>query len=315
MVDVNIKVRPVQQDQPTQISTVNAQGQSVTTLATHGFQALSAQGKSTFTKTVTGVDANGNPVTTTTTQTVQNVNLTSNSFYREFSDNPAVTAQAAALPQMQGAGLVRDLREAMSLVDANGQATAQSSALEQTLNTFKAATTAQSRQNQVDAVIAAWANTSSMGDAMTRNPIPANASNWHASSVGQAISVFAQSQPALYAQLSILERFNAQPVIERYTRANSSYYYDPAQARYVGYTYYTVSIEGQRLPFFQSAYDSLKASTYQSLYLQTEGKDLLATKLPCRHQRRARNRGKSRDQSGLSPRGVCVSSYRKCSEK
>ena len=44
---------------------------------------------------------------------------------------------------------------------------------------------------------------------------------------------------------------------------------------YVGYTYYVVSIESQRLPFFQSAYDSLKASTYQSLYLQTEGKALL----------------------------------------
>jgi hypothetical protein len=39
-----------------------------------------------------------------------------------------------------------------------------------------------------------------------------------------------------------------------------SAYYDPAQARYVGYTYYSVSIEPQRLPFFQSAYDSLAAS-------------------------------------------------------
>ncbi|MFM2275414.1 MAG: hypothetical protein RL211_1286 [Pseudomonadota bacterium] len=181
----------------------------------------------------------------------------------------------------------------------------------ETLNTFKAATTAPSRQSQVDAVIAAWAN----------------ASSWYTSSVGQAISVFAQSQPALYAQLSILERFNAQPVIERYTRANSSYFYDPAQARYVGYTYYTVSIEGQRLPFFQSAYDSLKASTYQRLYLQTEGKALLdqvelviddkglrlgfevldatlATKLPCVHQRTARDRGKLRNKSGLSPRRI-----------
>ena len=73
------------------------------------------QGKSTFTKTVSGIDANGNPVTTSTEQTVQNVNFTTNNFYRAFSDNPVVTAAAALLPQTQGAGMVRDLREAMSL--------------------------------------------------------------------------------------------------------------------------------------------------------------------------------------------------------
>ncbi len=41
--------------------------------------------------------------------------LAANNFYREFADNPALTTQAKALPQMQGSGLVRDLREAMSL--------------------------------------------------------------------------------------------------------------------------------------------------------------------------------------------------------
>ena len=167
----------------TQISTVNALGQSVTTLAANGFAALTAldkdangvadgifnasdiaykelklwrdlnqdgisqsnellglaeygvsainlvqsaaqtaQGKSTFTQTVTTTDANGDPVTTSREQTVQNVNFTQNSFYREFADNPVVTAQAAALPQMQGAGVVRDLREAMSLGTAQAAA-------------------------------------------------------------------------------------------------------------------------------------------------------------------------------------------------
>lgn len=95
------------------------------------------------------------------------------------------------------------------------------------------------------------------------------------SSPAQAIAEFAQSQPALYAQLSVLERFNGQPVIERYTRATNASYYDATTGSYKSYTFYTVSIEPQRLPFFQSAYDSLKASTYQSLYLQTEGKQLL----------------------------------------
>ena len=123
-------------------------------------------------------------------------------------------------------------------------------------------------------------NTSSMGDAKARNPLAATSllssgGSWYVSSPAQAIADFAQKQPALYAQLSALERFNGQPVIERYTRANNASYYDAATGSYKGYTFYTVSIEPQRLPFFQTAYDSLKASTYQSLYLQTEGKELL----------------------------------------
>ena len=40
--------------------------------------------------------------------------LASNNFYREFTDNPVVTTAAQALPQMQGSGKVRDLRQAMS---------------------------------------------------------------------------------------------------------------------------------------------------------------------------------------------------------
>ena len=67
-------------------------------------------------------------------------------------------------------------------------------------------------------------------------------------------------------------------MIERYTRASNADYYDAATGSYKGYTFYSISIEPQRLPFFQVAYDSLKASTYQSLYLQTEGKALLDSK-------------------------------------
>ncbi|GKS87417.1 hypothetical protein AVMA1855_24715 [Acidovorax sp. SUPP1855] len=49
--------------------------------------------------------------------------LASNNFYREFSDDPAVTATAGALPQMGGSGWVRDLREAMSLAGGAAQST------------------------------------------------------------------------------------------------------------------------------------------------------------------------------------------------
>ncbi len=86
--------------------------------------AQTAQGKSSFTQTITSTDANGEPVTSSREQTVQNVNFTQNTFYRALSDNPVVAEAAAALPQIKGAGLVRDLWEAMSLgLKAQGEKT------------------------------------------------------------------------------------------------------------------------------------------------------------------------------------------------
>ena len=49
------------------------------------------------------------------TGTAANLNLAANAFYREFGDKIALTAEAAKLPGLQGAGLVRDLQEAASL--------------------------------------------------------------------------------------------------------------------------------------------------------------------------------------------------------
>ena len=58
----------------------------------------------------------------------------------------------------------------------------------------------------------AWANTSNLGDAKARNPLTSallsSSGSWYVSSPAQAIADFAQKQPALYAQLSALERFN-----------------------------------------------------------------------------------------------------------
>ena len=71
---------------------------------------------------------------------------------------------------MQGTGQVRDLREAMSLVDSNGQATAPATTLQLSLQAFQNANTAKERQTQMDSVIDVWANTSSLGDAKARYP-------------------------------------------------------------------------------------------------------------------------------------------------
>ncbi len=50
-----------------------------------------------------------------TTGTAANLNLAANAFSREFGDHIALTAEAAKLTGLQGAGLVRDLQEAASL--------------------------------------------------------------------------------------------------------------------------------------------------------------------------------------------------------
>lgn len=47
--------------------------------------------------------------------TAANLNLADNPFYRQFSDTIPLTDAAKALPDMQGSGALRDLREAMSL--------------------------------------------------------------------------------------------------------------------------------------------------------------------------------------------------------
>jgi len=72
----------------------------------------------------------------------------------EFTDQIALTPEAQALPDVQGLGMVRDLREAMSL-DTSGRLTA-------LVQQFSGATTASEQLAIVDQLIDAWADTSTM---------------------------------------------------------------------------------------------------------------------------------------------------------
>jgi hypothetical protein len=82
-----------------------------------------------------------------------NLNLSSNPFYREFTDAVPVSDAAAALPGMGGSGVLRDLQEAMSL------GTEESAALLAAVQAFASADSRESQQALLDEVLMRWAAT------------------------------------------------------------------------------------------------------------------------------------------------------------
>lgn len=107
----------------------------------------------TYTKTNGTTGTSGTLNLTEDTGNAGNLNFSQNPFYSEFTDHFTLTDTALALPDMQGSGMVRDLREASTL----------SSGLTSTLQTMS--TTYESRDQmmaQVDTLLAQWAGTSNM---------------------------------------------------------------------------------------------------------------------------------------------------------
>ena len=134
-----------------------------------------------------GQTINNNRVALSTTYTRAGVNRTvgaidleANGFFSEIppevvdeAGNPVtITETAAALPQMNGSGMVRSLRAAVSLSGT------QADELEAALTAFAAATTRDAQKAQIDTVITEWAQTSSywsslegyLGGTVTVNP-------------------------------------------------------------------------------------------------------------------------------------------------
>ncbi|MFQ7899393.1 calcium-binding protein, partial [Stutzerimonas degradans] len=80
-----------------------------------------------------------------------NLDLTSNPFYREYTDKIAISEDVATLPDMQGSGAVRDLREAAML----------STALKNKLSEYTHAQTREQQMDHLDGLIAAWSGSTS----------------------------------------------------------------------------------------------------------------------------------------------------------
>jgi hypothetical protein len=82
---------------------------------------------------------------------VADINLADNPFFREFTDTIPLTDEAAALPDMQGSGALRDLQESASL----------SPDLIPAVSTYAAAPTKAEQLAQIDQLIGQWANSTS----------------------------------------------------------------------------------------------------------------------------------------------------------
>jgi hypothetical protein len=127
-----------------------SQAAELKTLAQLGIASISVQAKNetlpqgngnTISHTATYTKTDGTIGQAATVQTSANLQLANNPFYRQFTDDPAITTAAQNLPQTGGSGWVRDLRQAMSL------GTPQASALQTKVAAYSQATTVQSSAN------------------------------------------------------------------------------------------------------------------------------------------------------------------------
>ena len=245
------------------------------TLADLGITSISTTGTSTGPQAGQLINNNRVALSTTFTQngtahTVGAIDLEANNFFTEFppqvvddSGNPvAITAQAQALPQMNGSGMVRNMRAAASL----------NSDFAAALQTFAATTTRDGQRGELDDLISKWAQTSSFASGGLLAATAFNASITYVLPAGV-------TETSYKNMINVLEAFNG----SRFYGNNTG---GPRPAGFAlqsvtepttgNVTYhYIVSPPAQQLAFLQQAYDALKESVYSALVVQTRLKPYL----------------------------------------
>ena len=221
-----------------------------------------------------------------------NLDLANNPFYREFTDHIPLTQQAQNLPDTQGSGWVRDLREAVSL----------SPSLANALANFINQTNPADQKAQLDAVLSAWAETSVMKTSIVQASdhgyfliylkpnqswpeYDTHLSYWNTTDTSilnalnpgtrAAYDALQQQQQELTKIINVLERFNGTPLVtvgtDRVTLGNgfqSMTSIVPGSNNPVTERVY-VSLSTQQVELMQQSYETLKESVYSNLLLQT----------------------------------------------
>ncbi|GAB5606502.1 beta strand repeat-containing protein [Sideroxyarcus sp. TK5] len=202
----------------------------------------------TYTKT------DGTTGTAGVTAGMADVNLAVDTFHRTFADTIPLTPQTETLPDMQGSGAVRDLREAASIQTAEGVTLA--TALAQ----FSASTTRNEQRAQLDTLITDWAATSGFEDMATQ-------------AAAHGYTLTSNLGPEWQHKLHVLETFNGR-----------SFYSMPwdntnAQSGVTGMSvsgnHITISMNSTQLALLDRAYTALKESVYDALIPQTRLKPYL----------------------------------------
>jgi hypothetical protein len=167
--------------------------------------------------------------------------LAENPFTRRFSDAPTLDAAARNLPQMQGSGAVRDLREAAG----------QSPELSRLLTAFSQASTRPAQQALLEPILNAWRDTSAL----------VTVARWEATGHTVSYNFYGQDAAgnALWKQrLSTLEAFNG----ENYRTLART-----------GTT--AISTASARQALLAQSYQALSESVYSALVVQTRLKPYL----------------------------------------
>ncbi|MEB0011472.1 calcium-binding protein [Glaciimonas sp. Cout2] len=196
------------------------------------------------------------------------VNFEEDAFHREFTDEVVIADNVKDLPDMQGAGKVRDLREAASL----------STSLQSVLAHYSAATTREEQRGLLDQMLSDWADTSSMTKTLQERAGSAYTVIWQ-SLGGQVITDDAAGRAIVAAwekKLHILEAFNGQYYFAMHNLTGMGYNgFKMVEGKNGQPGTITISLYAEQVNSLNQAYDALQESIYGSLLLQTRFKSLI----------------------------------------
>ncbi|GJL74314.1 calcium-binding protein [Nitrosomonas sp.] len=219
-----------------------------------------------------------------------NLDLANNPFFREFTNSIPLTEGAQNLPNSKASGMVRDLREAVSL----------SPALASVLTNYASQTGYADQSALLDDLLSTWAQTSTMKTSVEQaadqnflllylvsgqswSDHDAHLSYWNTTDTAFLDSLSAderanyenllQQQQEIVQTISVLERFNGTPFVavgaDKITLGNGfSNTVNPVPGM-LGTERVYVTLSTQQIEFMQQSYESLKESVYGSLVLQT----------------------------------------------
>jgi hypothetical protein len=207
------------------------------------------------------------------------IDLVEDSFHREFTDEVPLAEGVAALPEMGGSGLVRDLREAASL----------SPELKDLLAQYSQAGTREAQRALLDQMLDAWADTSGLKEHIQER------ASWEYTVAYQAFGSdtrmvdgpfgqvqnpdWAEIQAAWEQKLHVLEAFNGRYFFRLPNETESSggavFGLGTEPADESGVAKININLSQDQVNLLNQSYAALKESVYASLLLQTRFKPLM----------------------------------------